>query len=1135
MQGKLDIDKAYVMGQEVGDDGKIIKYSNLFDYSSLETLQASLWLPVPKNFKVNKTNSEDGFDLSYYISMLSPYLDATDNDSKAKKLRILADLIIDLYDYKEREGASEIKLKWNEEDEIDAQNIIRQLIIHEGTKISPNLEEAAYKNSISANIRNIVQDLKNMDLAYSPIAMDDLQALAAESEKGALVASMSLMNPLTKYLMQVQNMVGKKVIGITAVGEKVFFNLNYYYNEGIRNGDTKWINNLKFSRTFTRIQGRYSHKKKNTKIETATKTNVANMNFFELDEYRALFISASQIDEQLRKKYGITDYDIENQTEKWTLYKAKLEEKVHNLTYNTLDPELIEIHKSINNIPPIDLMISQLLSAATDNAKELILDKINCGSNLAKFHLYLLMVGFDIKDIVTFMTSPCVSLINNLTETNMMDSYITSLKIDDAIDLVQGIIDPDKFFFGTITSVGEFYERTTVPRSKVVYSELYNRIGGKLESFRKERNLKTNGVESFEDLIQTYIQAKLNGLEIEELSTYAYKLRGVLDYESRKSLARMSDFIERLIYSIDKAKQGYLKQYKVFNKVETDEQNEKAREYVDNSFNLDLQEFKNVHELSNETTTLGGVFLGMNQGLPGSKVDLQSKLRNIKGAITEREKIFNVKLSNLIFYPNQAESTLKTKRNKYDNLIKKLQKNNQLLTNIPDVLDMAVAFGLVENFNIEDWLYNKKLTRDDVVNKQILDRNIDIDKIFNGKEFIYYREAVSDYYNIIKGTWNIFDMMDKIPQFSAIIDLLKTVYVFDKVSSVKSNLSNIIFDKIYEKTNYIDEKQNKAIIKYVDDLLITSFFRERGFSFPIYENMEYLDTAYKSHISQTDRFVDLSNAPGRASFKLVFESIIDKLRKEGKYGDIEIPNFKENAFLQGLRVVYDKYEVPRIALELDMMKINSTPNSQKTFQDYLTGLSQLKDKMINGKSLADWFIIYNLYVNQNQYGSDRLTTVFKNSIINKDSVLEDYFQYIGKFDYAKVDDKLLQDLEFNMEDVLIRMAPTVSRSQETRVTYPYIRVRNTQGEYIIKKYNTTTKQYNEISTFPNKDLQDITSSKVSEEQKSNYQSYQMMPMKNQDFVVSLREGLMSSDIDTILDSLISYSRKGLLDIIKENC
>jgi len=64
---------------------------------------------------------------------------------------------------------------------------------------------------------------------------------------------MSLMNPATIFNMQVQNMVGKKVIGIAAVGEKVFFNLSYYWNEGLKSYNKEYLNNLRFQKTFDRI------------------------------------------------------------------------------------------------------------------------------------------------------------------------------------------------------------------------------------------------------------------------------------------------------------------------------------------------------------------------------------------------------------------------------------------------------------------------------------------------------------------------------------------------------------------------------------------------------------------------------------------------------------------------------------------------------------------------------------------------------------------------------------------------------------------------------------------------------------------------------------------------------------------
>jgi hypothetical protein len=52
-----------------------------------------------------------------------------------------------------------------------------------------------------------------------------------------------------------------------------------------------------------------------------------------------------------------------------------------------------------------------MISAATDNAKELILDRINANTDLSKIYMYLITLGFDVKDIVSFMTSPVIDLI----------------------------------------------------------------------------------------------------------------------------------------------------------------------------------------------------------------------------------------------------------------------------------------------------------------------------------------------------------------------------------------------------------------------------------------------------------------------------------------------------------------------------------------------------------------------------------------------------------------------------------------------------------------------------------------------------------------------------------------------------
>ena len=40
-----------------------------------------------------------------------------------------------------------------------------------------------------------------------------------------------------------------------------------------------------------------------------------------------------------------------------------------------------------------------------------------------------------------------------------------------------------------------------------------------------------------------------------------------------------------------------------------------------------------------------------------------------------------------------------------------------------------------------------------------------------------YRKNTIDFYNIIKETWNIFDVVDKVPQYNELVNLLKLIYV----------------------------------------------------------------------------------------------------------------------------------------------------------------------------------------------------------------------------------------------------------------------------------------------------------------------------------------------------------------------
>ena len=86
------------------------------------------------------------------------------------------------------------------------------------------------KNAIVARAEDIVTRPQNQLIAQIPINMDEPQAAAKRSKLGRAEKHLTSDNPAAKFEMQVQNMVGKEVIGISAVAMKGYFAMSYVYN-----------------------------------------------------------------------------------------------------------------------------------------------------------------------------------------------------------------------------------------------------------------------------------------------------------------------------------------------------------------------------------------------------------------------------------------------------------------------------------------------------------------------------------------------------------------------------------------------------------------------------------------------------------------------------------------------------------------------------------------------------------------------------------------------------------------------------------------------------------------------------------------------------------------------------------------
>ena len=348
------------MGYDFDTSGHYVGWSPYFNFNSIESLKASEMLPTP-NGKLYAYGS-GGVDITNYLNQLNK-----ENFYNPESVSVIAEMLNAIDDAR--------ILTYSGEVDTDNANFILNRINNHTMYMTEEFDEngkkarngrqkirrsnllPAFRNSVSSKISNIIQNLKNMNQAYSPIEMGDPQRAAKESASGQEANKITMTSPSSKWVMQMQNMDGKQVIGIAAVGEKVFFANCYYFNEGVRNGDQDWLDNMFFSTRFEGIQTMLSENGKPITVPTL-RNIMANVNFDDLavkkDYWRNLIVRA-----------------VEQQ----------------------LSPEDVArvVQEQLGMQPDQSLVISALLSAATDNAKELILSKINAGPNLAGMYLHMIM------------------------------------------------------------------------------------------------------------------------------------------------------------------------------------------------------------------------------------------------------------------------------------------------------------------------------------------------------------------------------------------------------------------------------------------------------------------------------------------------------------------------------------------------------------------------------------------------------------------------------------------------------------------------------------------------------------------------------------------------------------------------
>ena len=686
------------------------------------------------------------------------------------------------------------------------------------------------------------------------------------------------------------------------------------------------------------------------------------------------------------------------------------------------------------------------------------------------------------------MTSPVVSVIDSISTSNMFDEYLPDISVEIAMNILKGEFPIYKFLEGK-----EYKES-----EHTMYDNFFGTVKDRLSNDLMSLGYEFNNLR-LEDLLKSYFQARLAG----NIKTTLYDYVVIYNSKYGYNLNAFCDFFEGIINTVQ-------------------EQLEISKQSIED-FYKDLDEFSNIYENASESTTLTTTFLGLNQGLPNSEEDVINKILKIEASVRSREKYLGISRKTL------EDPDLSTY------IYSKLQDRNPFLSKdyIAASIDKALELDIVENFDFYKWLDNK-----------------------NG-----YREATKNYYNVIKATWNIFDIIDKVPHYKSIIDLFKTAIYLKDNTIKKSYMINLIVKDLFPKNFSIDTLTYNKLIDYVDTLILLKWLDTRKFQIPVFNGQVIFKSNWGAFKYKGDpNFITLDTEEARGTFKKYIEEELIPNLKKGFYKDIEQVDDgnggfkyvevlkkidKDNQFIKTLTYDIDRSTKQRyLKLDLDMQNISSSAYNEVQYQKCLNDFIKLKTEFIGNESITDILMLYNLLINKNKFGRDRLTTLFESfiGIIKDNSIIKEVMQYLGDFDFKEKDTpKTLKDLYewgYHRDDALFAVAPIVSEAQESSTKAEIILQRNGEGRLVFKR--RLDSGYPEwASEIISDDYNEIFGSEENRASRAerylNYKNYGVLKIP----MASLRNNnitkLESYDENTIYEALYNLTKSGIITINTDNC
>lgn len=1041
----LDIDKEYTLDLAIDKTGKVYTFSKLsfVDYIIDDLLDIKL--PNGREFKLSNDPN------ALVITDIDLGTDADSKEVRSKKWVALINKCMD---------APAISYVGSNPKLMD--QFLRDLNTHCTSKLSRHHKEQALKNKIAVSIKKVTMSVENQAIAQISVdtSMKALSRVAENSSLAEKQKSMSSNNPATKFAMQIQNMVGKQVIGVTAVSLKQFFARTAYWNEEINDfeeainvfkevvsdenvpsdsaiqaavigfidrlckinpitGKRVPLSNLNFRDLLDKIRSdktlnikfgipkwtssvtqfgglkieyvpNGSIKRANGTIVAArcdsknkrifvdlqemqkkyeakawresTRSDALDIDFQSFEEW-ATFVLYHELGHYILKHYYDRSYNrnvFENEANAFAVDKILHLREVgdrppfsfNGVFVKNFEELLVQMQKVADRTDASQL-ISALLSAATDNAKELILPKLNATTNFADIYTYLFSLGCTAEEVGKIMTSKQFSFIASIVNGNVFG--VPSMKLQDAINLYlqQGVvshIDLNLYnlAFGT-HFVGVSPEKTFDERTKSLLQneDAIDRAILNIKSLMGKKPTEGDSGWLFDsqikivarDFVSNPVSWGEGTAMIKVLLLHKEILRARKAYENENNDADLIKLMSEIIPGVEEQK-------------------------------------------------ILGTLTGLNQGLKTQAYEKRKWIQNIENYIN---RLFPLRFDWDLLKAKQKEGLI-GKDEEFDEDRYAVDADYRSVWK--DIVINPISFKFAR-------FLNDKVYQEEWINK--------MDRV-----------KVSD---------NILRIITTVPHFAKMMDAWRVDHTLIRMNVARNNIENQVADKLKSwRTQSISEAEWSQIKKYVNDVLIYNWITTQGFEFEYPKGGDYTYYDITGQLVPAIKPIQINSLTGIASFKQYMEQYLIPALKQ-KYGKHGI---KRNAFIEALQLGatenYDGTISKYYKLPISMMNIDANASIEAQYNNFLMAFNEIADYKINGWKIGDLFYLYNLIVHKDGFGQSSLTRIFEDLVSGDDNLLVNRFnRWISQLDENA--ETAIDTLNMDLEDAKYRISKQVKSSQ----------------------------------------------------------------------------------------------------------